>query len=193
MKIITFALKILHYLFNRLKPEKSTVIYNQIYILDSKKSSYNGLNSKLYYRLSNHSQITCRTHEILSSDKNDYLMENKIDLDNEKKHFVKEDEAITLDNYFSDIYSRDRILMSLDDTAEELNLSLSEFICYLLKYKFVYLDPHHKIVPYQKFIMDGIFEIRKIKSSDNNSFINEIFVTLNGIKMLRTYLKYSYF
>ncbi|WP_154889408.1 phage antirepressor KilAC domain-containing protein [Longibaculum muris] len=185
MHIIIYLFKITKQIFKLLKSKKYTITYNQFYVSNYEKCSFNDLNS-MKGRLLN--QNNYKTNIAIDNSMAKCLVEN-IDKLNDKECFSIEEcnlgqlDLMQLSNNFLEDYNNN--LLSIEDTAEKLHISSKKFLFYLLRNDFIYQDSKHGYLPYQKYLMGGIFKLKPIGLLPNNIFYFEIFITLKGMKMFK--------
>ena len=76
--------------------------------------------------------------------------------------------ALTVENqimapkaaYFDELVDRN-LLTGLRETAKELNVPPKQFVNFLLDGKYLYRDKKKKLMPYQRHVDDGLFELKE--------------------------------
>ena len=63
-------------------------------------------------------------------------------------------------NHFDDLVDRN-LLASFRDTAKQFHTGQKESVPFLLGKKYIYRDKAEKLLPYQRYVDDGLFELKE--------------------------------
>lgn len=63
-------------------------------------------------------------------------------------------------DYFDDLVDRN-LLTNFRDTAKQLHTKQGGFVSFLLEKKYIYRDQSGKLLPYQRYVDDGLFELKE--------------------------------
>lgn len=63
-------------------------------------------------------------------------------------------------DYFDDLVDRN-LLTNFRDTAKQFHAGQNEFVSFLLGKKYIYRDKSGKLLPYQRYVDDGLFELKE--------------------------------
>ena len=63
-------------------------------------------------------------------------------------------------DYFDELVERN-LLTNFRETAKQLKVGPKEFVKFLLEGKYVYRDKRKKLLPYQQYLDNGLFEIKE--------------------------------
>jgi prophage antirepressor-like protein len=92
-------------------------------------------------------------------------------------------------DYFDDLVDRN-LLTGFRETAKELKVGERNFIKFLLDNKFVFRDGNKKLMPYANK-NDGLFEVKKVKSSKSSWSGVRTMITPKGRETFRLLMKRS--
>lgn len=63
-------------------------------------------------------------------------------------------------DYFDDLVDRN-LLTNFRDTAKQFHTKQNNFVLFLLGKKYIYRDKNGKLLPYQRYVDDGLFELKE--------------------------------
>ena len=89
--------------------------------------------------------------------------------------------------YFDDLVDR-KLLTNFRDTAKELHLGQKRFIAFLTDHGYAYRDAKGRILPHQKHVDAGLFELKEIRSERNRWAGMQTLITPRGRETFRLLL-----
>lgn len=100
--------------------------------------------------------------------------------------------ALTVENhlmkpkadYFDDLVDRN-LLTNFRDTAKQFHSKQNEFVSFLLGKKYIYRDKSGKLLPYQRYIDDGLFELKETFNEKTNWSGTQTLITPKGRETFR--------
>lgn len=100
--------------------------------------------------------------------------------------------ALTVENqimapkaeYFDELVDRN-LLTGLRETAKELNVPPKQFVSFLLEGKYLYRDKKKKLMPYQRHVDDGLFELKECFNDKTRWGGTQTMVTPKGRETFR--------
>lgn len=100
--------------------------------------------------------------------------------------------ALTVENqimapkaaYFDELVDRN-LLTGLRETAKELNVPPKQFVNFLLDGKYLYRDKKKKLMPYQRNVDDGLFELKECFNDKTRWGGTQTMVTPKGRETFR--------
>ena len=100
--------------------------------------------------------------------------------------------ALTVENqimapkaaYFGELVDRN-LLTGLRETAKELNVPPKQFVNFLLDGKYLYRDKKKKLMPYQRHVDDGLFELKECFNDKTRWGGTQTMVTPKGRETFR--------
>lgn len=100
--------------------------------------------------------------------------------------------ALTVENqimapkaaYFDELVGRN-LLTGLRETAKELNVPPKQFVNFLLDGKYLYRDKKKKLMPYQRHVDDGLFELKECFNDKTRWGGTQTMVTPKGRETFR--------
>lgn len=100
--------------------------------------------------------------------------------------------ALTVENqimapkaaYFDELVDRN-LLTGLRETAKELNVPPKQFVNFLLDGKYLYRDKKKKLMPYQRHVDDGLFELKECFNDKTRWGGTQTMVTPKGRETFR--------
>ena len=100
--------------------------------------------------------------------------------------------ALTVENqimapkaaYFDELVDRN-LLTGLRETAKELNAPPKQFVNFLLDGKYLYRDKKKKLMPYQRHVDDGLFELKECFNDKTRWGGTQTMVTPKGRETFR--------
>jgi len=90
-------------------------------------------------------------------------------------------------DYFDALVERN-LLTNFRDTAKELHTKQNAFIAFLLEKKYFYRGKTGKLLPYQKHVDNGLFEIKEVANGENGWAGVQTFITPKGRETFRLLL-----
>ena len=100
--------------------------------------------------------------------------------------------ALTVDNemmrpkadYFDELVDRN-LLTNFRDTAKQLHTNQNGFIAFLLERKFLYRDKNGKLLPYQRHVDGGLFELKECVNEKTGWSGTQTLITPKGRETFR--------
>lgn len=86
--------------------------------------------------------------------------------------------------YFDELVDRN-LLTGLRETAKEMNTQPKQFVSFLLGGKYLYRDKKKKLLPYQRYIDDGLFELKECFNEKTKWGGTQTMVTPKGRETFR--------
>lgn len=86
--------------------------------------------------------------------------------------------------YFDELVDRN-LLTGLRETAKELNVPPKQFVNFLLDGKYLYRDKKKKLMPYQRHVDDGLFELKECFNDKTRWGGTQTMVTPKGRETFR--------
>lgn len=87
-------------------------------------------------------------------------------------------------DYFDDLVDRN-LLTNFRDTAKELHSGQKEFVSFLLGNKYIYRDKVGKLLPYQRHVDDGLFELKECVNEKSGWKGSQTMITPKGRETFR--------
>lgn len=87
-------------------------------------------------------------------------------------------------DYFDDLVDRN-LLTNFRDTAKELHSGQKEFVSFLLDNKYIYRDKAGKLLPYQRHVDDGLFELKECVNEKSGWKGSQTMITPKGRETFR--------
>lgn len=100
--------------------------------------------------------------------------------------------ALTVDNqimkpkadYFDDLVDRN-LLTNFRDTAKQFHTRQNVFVSFLLGKKYIYRDKSGKLLPYQRYVDDGLFELKECVNEKSGWKGTQTLITPKGRETFR--------
>ena len=86
--------------------------------------------------------------------------------------------------YFDDLVERN-LLTGFRETAKEIGAKPKKFVADLLDRKYIFRDRRGKLMPYQRFLNEGLFELKESKSDQNSWAGTQTLITPKGRETFR--------
>lgn len=87
-------------------------------------------------------------------------------------------------DYFDDLVDRN-LLTNFRDTAKQFHAGQNEFVSFLLGKKYVYRDKSGKLLPYQRYVDDGLFELKECVNDKSGWKGTQTLITPKGRETFR--------
>lgn len=87
-------------------------------------------------------------------------------------------------DYFDDLVDRN-LLTNFRDTAKQFHTKQNEFVSFLLKKKYIYRDKSGKLLPYQRYVDDGLFELKEAVNEKTGWKGTQTLITPKGRETFR--------
>lgn len=87
-------------------------------------------------------------------------------------------------DYFDDLVDRN-LLTNFRDTAKQLHTKQGGFVSFLLKKKYIYRDQSGKLLPYQRYVDDGLFELKECFNEKSGWKGTQTLITPKGRETFR--------
>ena len=87
-------------------------------------------------------------------------------------------------DYFDDLVDRN-LLTNFRDTAKQLHTKQSGFVSFLLEKKYIYRDQSGKLLPYQRYVDDGLFELKECFNEKSGWQGTQTLITPKGRETFR--------
>lgn len=103
--------------------------------------------------------------------------------------------ALTVENqimkpkadYFDELVDRN-LLTNFRDTAKQLHTKQNDFVSFLLEKKYIYRDQSGKLLPYQRHVDDGLFELKECFNEKSGWKGTQTLITPKGRETFRLLL-----
>ena len=100
--------------------------------------------------------------------------------------------ALTVENqimkpkadYFDDLVDRN-LLTNFRDTAKQLHTKQNDFVSFLLEKKYLYRDKTGKLLPYQRYVDEGLFELKEAVNDKSGWKGTQTLITPKGRETFR--------
>lgn len=87
-------------------------------------------------------------------------------------------------DYFDDLVDRN-LLTNFRDTAKQFHTKQNDFVSFLLGKKYIYRDKAGKLLPYQRYIDDGLFELKECVNEKSGWKGTQTLITPKGRETFR--------
>lgn len=87
-------------------------------------------------------------------------------------------------DYFDDLVDRN-LLTNFRDTAKQFHAGQNEFVSFLLGKKYIYRDKSGKLLPYQRYVDDGLFELKECVNDKSGWKGTQTLITPKGRETFR--------
>lgn len=87
-------------------------------------------------------------------------------------------------DYFDDLVDRN-LLTNFRDTAKQFHTGQNEFVSFLLNKKYIYRDKSGKLLPYQRYVDDGLFELKECVNEKSGWKGTQTLITPKGRETFR--------
>lgn len=87
-------------------------------------------------------------------------------------------------DYFDDLVDRN-LLTNFRDTAKQLHTKQGGFVSFLLEKKYIYRDQSGKLLPYQRYVDDGLFELKECFNEKSGWQGTQTLITPKGRETFR--------
>lgn len=87
-------------------------------------------------------------------------------------------------DYFDDLVDRN-LLTNFRDTAKQLHTKQGGFVSFLLEKKYIYRDQSGKLLPYQRYVDDGLFELKECFNDKSGWKGTQTLITPKGRETFR--------
>ena len=87
-------------------------------------------------------------------------------------------------DYFDDLVDRN-LLTNFRDTAKQLHTKQGGFVSFLLEKKYIYRDQSGKLLPYQRYVDDGLFELKECFNEKSGWKGTQTLITPKGRETFR--------
>ena len=87
-------------------------------------------------------------------------------------------------DYFDELVERN-LLTNLRETAKQLNVGPKSFVIRLLDQKYLYRDKRGKLLPYQPYVDNGLFEVKECFNEKTQWSGTQTLVTPKGRETFR--------
>lgn len=87
-------------------------------------------------------------------------------------------------DYFDDLVDRN-LLTNFRDTAKQLHTKQGGFVSFLLEKKYIYRDQSGKLLPYQRYVDDGLFELKECFNEKSGWNGTQALITPKGRETFR--------
>lgn len=87
-------------------------------------------------------------------------------------------------DYFDDLVDRN-LLTNFRDTAKQFHAGQNEFVSFLLGKKYIYRDKSGKLLPYQRYVDDGLFELKECVNDKSGWRGTQTLITPKGRETFR--------
>ena len=87
-------------------------------------------------------------------------------------------------DYFDDLVDRN-LLTNFRDTAKQFHAKQNDFVSFLLGKKYIYRDPSGKLLPYQRHVDNGLFEIKECINDKSGWKGTQTLITPKGRETFR--------
>lgn len=86
--------------------------------------------------------------------------------------------------YFDQLVDRN-LLTGIRETGKELGIGQKQFVNFLLDHKYLYRTPKGKLMPYQRHVDSGLFEIKEFVNEKTGFSSTQVFITPKGKETFR--------
>lgn len=87
-------------------------------------------------------------------------------------------------DYFDDLVDR-TLLTNFRDTAKQFHTGQNEFVSFLLNKKYIYRSQSGKLLPYQRYVDDGLFELKECVNEKSGWKGTQTLITPKGRETFR--------
>lgn len=87
-------------------------------------------------------------------------------------------------DYFDDLVDRD-LLTNFRDTSKLFHAKQNDFVSFLLGRKYIYRDKAGKLLPYQRYVDDGLFELKECINEKSGWKGTQTLITPKGRETFR--------
>ena len=87
-------------------------------------------------------------------------------------------------DYFDELVDRN-LLTNFRDTAKQFHAKQNDFVSFLLGKKYIYRDPSGKLLPYQRHVDNGLFEIKECINDKSGWKGTQTLITPKGRETFR--------
>ena len=87
-------------------------------------------------------------------------------------------------DYFDELVERNT-LTNFRDTAKQLHMKQNDFVSFLLGKKYIYRDQSGKLLPYQRHVDDGLFELKECFNEKSGWKGTQTLITPKGRETFR--------
>lgn len=87
-------------------------------------------------------------------------------------------------DYFDDLVDRN-LLTNFRDTAKQFHTKQNDFVSFLLGKKYIYRDKTGKLLPYQRYVDDGLFELKECVNEKSGWKGTQTLITPKGRETFR--------
>lgn len=87
-------------------------------------------------------------------------------------------------DYFDELVDRN-LLTNFRDTAKQFHSGQNEFVSFLLGKKYIYRDKAGKLLPYQRYVDDGLFELKECVNEKSGWKGTQTLITPKGRETFR--------
>ena len=87
-------------------------------------------------------------------------------------------------DYFDELVDRN-LLTNFRDTAKQLHAGQNEFVSFLLCKKYIYRDKSGRLLPYQRYMDDGLFELKECVNEKSGWKGTQTLITPKGRETFR--------
>lgn len=87
-------------------------------------------------------------------------------------------------DYFDELVDRN-LLTNFRDTAKQLHMKQNNFVSFLLEKKYIYRDQSGKLLPYQRHVDDGLFELKECFNEKSGWKGTQTLITPKGRETFR--------
>lgn len=87
-------------------------------------------------------------------------------------------------DYFDELVDRN-LLTNFRDTAKQLHTKQNDFVSFLLEKKYIYRDQSGKLLPYQRHVDDGLFELKECFNEKSGWKGTQTLITPKGRETFR--------
>jgi phage antirepressor YoqD-like protein len=87
-------------------------------------------------------------------------------------------------DYFDDLVDRN-LLTNFRDTAKQFHTKQNDFVSFLLGKKYIYRDKSGKLLPYQRYVDDGLFELKECVNDKSGWKGTQTLITPKGRETFR--------
>ena len=87
-------------------------------------------------------------------------------------------------DYFDDLVDRN-LLTNFRDTAKQFHTKQNDFVSFLLTKKYIYRDKSGKLLPYQRYVDEGLFELKECINEKSGWKGTQTLITPKGRETFR--------